>query len=259
MNLFKEIQATTIDLEKIVSDMAGQFPAPWVSKFGDEFKHRHHPNDRSDILVSFLKIIRVMSLLNASLELIKLGYVQETYILCRSIDEANEDIHFLAARLGEGENPSDDQKQMIADFFQEILEDPTDPLIISKYKPVLRSRIREELSKLDAGFGNSARINKTAKAIYRVFSGFAHGSYVAIMELWGNGFHIRGMLGTPRIEECVQSFSNNVYRSILALIVISSRIKRPDLMEKLELVRIRFAEASNCVADGVNSKSNSGE
>jgi hypothetical protein len=245
VNLFNNIQSTIVELEQIIAELAHEFPVPQKVSFGDTFRCRHASSERSDILASFLKMVRVISLLNASVVLVKHGYAQETYILGRAIDEATEDVHFWGAQIGET-GTSKNQMALLKDFYQELLTDSDDPLSISKRQPVQRAHIQEALSNIhDQDI--SEKVKRTARSIYRVFSGFAHGSYAAIMELYGRGFHLRGMRDTPRVDECIENFPNYVYRAILGLMVIASRVKRQDLLDRLVAIRIRFANETGCV------------
>ena len=250
MDLFTNIQNTIIEIEQVAAELAGEFQAPQKVSFGDTFRYRHASSDRSDILASFLKMIRVISLLNASVALIKQGYIQETYILGRAIDEATEDITFWGDHVGET-GTSKNQMALLKDFYQELLTNADDPLSISKRQTVQRAHIQEALSNIHDQ-DVSEKVKQVARSIYRVFSGFAHGSYVSIMELYGRGFHVRGMLGTPRINECIENLPNYVYRAILALMVVTSRTKREDLSKRLDVIRIRFTTETNCVGDGTD-------
>ncbi len=245
MNLFSNFQNTISELEKILEELEKEFPAPRQVTYGNSFRYRYAPSEKSDILASFLKSVRIISLLNASMVLMENGYIQEIYILGRAIDEASEDIHFLGMQIGET-GTSKNQQTLLRDFYQELLTDPDDPLSISKSQAVQRRQIQEALG--DAhGSSGADRVKLVARSIYRIFSGFAHGSFPAIMELYGSKFHFRGMLNTPRIEECVENFSNYIYRAILSLMIVASRLGRKDLLELLENIRIRFVDDTSCV------------
>jgi len=60
------------------------------------------------------------------------GFVQETYSLCRAINEACEDHWFMVAPLGENGQASEDQRRFLEEFFQEAFSDPEDLLLSTK-------------------------------------------------------------------------------------------------------------------------------
>jgi len=245
MKLFVNIQNTILELEEILRELENDLPKPQLVSYQDGFHYRHQIKHRSDVLASFLKMVRVTSLLNASVRLIEHGYFQESYILGRAIDEATEDITFWGISYDEI-GTSSDQKKLLTDFYQEILTYGSDGPSITKWNAVTRSRIQEALGDIHDE-RESGKVKQVSRLIYRVFSSFSHGSYPSIMELYGRNFHVRGMLDTPREDECINNFSNYVYRAILALIVIASRMNRKDLLDRLGNIRIRFATETGCV------------
>lgn len=228
------------DFEIIVGELEAYFPTPQQSPYGDTFRYRHRTSERSDVLASFLKLVRVANLLNASLLLLDHGYVQEVYILGRAIDETTEDIHFWGMKIGETET-SQNQASLLDDFYQDTLPNPQDPLAFSKRRPVQRAHIQEVLASVKDG-REVETMKKVLKSIYRVFSGYAHGSYESIMELYGRRFHLRGMRDTPRVDEGLKNFGNYIYRSLLAAQLVAARAERSDIADRIAAIRVQFAE-----------------
>src|SRR2546427_12727015 len=108
-------------------------------------------------------------------------------------------------------------RRALVEFFQEEWSDPND-VVVSQHPRarVSRNKVRARIAGL---FGvGPANFQAHVKVIDRGFSGFVHSAYVHIMELWypRMGFRLRGMLDTPRIEECVESLASTTYRAMCA-------------------------------------------
>ena len=248
-NLFRH---TIDELEKLVQELFLNFPQPVPVPYGDYFVFRHPSSAKDDILASFLKTVRIVSLLNASLCLLEKGYTQESYILCRAIHEAIEDITFLAHST-DGPRPSDDQKKLLKEFYQEELDNPSDPLSSASRDRVGRKKIRAAMSLIPINAGDPHTIRTTIKAIDQLFSGFVHGAYVFIMEMYGGSpprYHMRGMSGTPRISECEKNFVNHLYRSILVVEAVAYRAQCKDVALRAKGLSKIFAGTTGCL-DGI--------
>jgi len=240
------LRDTADNMHKLVESLDADFPHPKIVEYGDGYVFRHPSNEKSDVLASYLKLIRIVSLVNACLELIQKGYVQEVYVLCRAIDEASEDIEFFALRLGES---GTNQKQIdhLKEFYQEEHESPNDPLSSTSRDRVPRRKIWSAFSNIPTSVGDPHTKQKVANSISKLFSGFVHGAYVFIMEMYDGEYHMRGMPNSPRLLECADNFSNHLYRSILALEILCHRISRHDIAKSAIQLNIYLAEKSGCV------------
>ena len=61
-------------------------------------------------------------------------------------------------------------------------------------------------------------LKDTATTIHKTFSGYVHGAYPHIMELYGGHpahYHIHGMLRTPKVLEAKDQLAMNIYRGVL--------------------------------------------
>jgi hypothetical protein len=100
------------------------------------------------------------------------GFIQETYSLCRTIDEASEDIWFMSTPLGEGGQPSEDQRRFIDEFFQEEFADPSDLLSPAKRDRVPRKKIRAALTRIPgAESKNPSHELAVVRTLDQTFSG----------------------------------------------------------------------------------------
>ena len=90
MSLYQVLEDTVSGLDDCVQALSSSFPLPQRVSVGGQLVFRHLHQD--DLLLSFLKAVNIASAHNAAIVLMREGFVQETYALCRIIDEACEDI-----------------------------------------------------------------------------------------------------------------------------------------------------------------------
>jgi|CXWL01.1.fsa_nt_gi hypothetical protein len=204
---------------------------------------------KSDLLMSYLKCLRAISSLNAALILLRSGFIQEVGALCRCIDEFCEDVHYLATPLGEEGKYSQDQQRLVEEFFQEEFLDSNSPLLeVAPRNRVSRDKVRAGIARIQGQPINPHDTNHLFRTIDKSFSGYVHGAYVHIMEMYVGPelercrFHTRGMLGTPRIQEWTETVANYVYRLALAIEIVARRCTDERVRKQLEELRIKFEE-----------------
>jgi hypothetical protein len=254
--LLELLERSVGGLDYCVQALGTSFPAPVRVAQGNRFVFRHMQHD--DLLLSYLKLVKIASHHNAAMILLRAGYVHEVYALCRMIDEACEDVLFMATPLGEGGQESDDQRKFIEEFFQEEFGNSDDPLgSLQGRDRVSRRRIHAALSKLPTKDGDPSTGQAVARTLYQAFSGFVHGAYVHIMELFGGNparFHTRGMLNTPRMAECETNHVNYLLRSLFMVELVARRAIRADITDKALALSTELARQTGCLkADGVAS------
>jgi hypothetical protein len=246
VSLHSVLEETVSGLEGCVQDLSREFEPPRLNSKEMVFRH----TNKHDLLASFLKAVRLVSLLNATLVLLREGYVQEIYALCRFMDEALQDIIFLSSPLGEQGEGSKDQIRFINEFFQEEFDDPEKAPVSAKRDRVPRKKISAALSKREFLDINPSDMQSTQRTLLQTFSGFVHGAYPHIMELYGGmppKYHTSGMIGTPRIRECESQLVNNVFRSLIAAEMIAARTKQPEVQAKLIRLNIRLIEDTDII------------
>ena len=171
------------------------------------------------LLLIFLKGIRYISLLNAAFTLLENGHFQEMYILCRCMDEGFEDAQLFMRPLGENSQLNDIQKTVLEEFYQEEFEDyfaSAPDLKNTKRHRTPREKIRKAIN--SGSLVLPPDFKDTASTIYKTFSGYVHGAYPHIMELYGGyspHYHTRGMQDTPKFTEAKDQLSMNIYRGLL--------------------------------------------
>lgn len=244
------IQNTISELEQCVQTLGDYFELPTLVDYGG-FPFFRHEN-LNDLLACYLKSVRIVSSLNATLSLLKKGFVQEIYVLCRCIDEFCEDIWFLSTPLGDN-GPSKDQTRFIEEFFQEEFDHPDNPLTSTQKRDrVPRKKIHAAISRLDGQPLNPSDSKELQRTLQQTFSGYVHGAYAHIMELYGGSpplYHTMGMKETPRLKECEQQLVSYVYRSIIAIRVVARRVEASSWDAKLNVIAENFVKETGCITD----------
>ena len=199
----------------------------------------------------------MVSALNASLVLLEHGFIQELNILFRTIDESLEDICFLLSPQADGK-ASEAQTKFLDDFYQEEFSDPKNPFISEqKRKRVRRSKIHAEIGRLMSDFVNPSDGANTYSTMSNTLSGYVHGAYPHIMELYeGNQahFHLNGMLGTLMHESSVRQARYYYYSAIQALMLLSQAFQKETLTTKLLELRNSFEKETNLESTGDAAK-----
>jgi hypothetical protein len=208
-------------------------PVPIMTKQGSGiwFRHERH----SDVLLCFLKGVKLISTLNAAFVLLRHGYIHEIGVLFRVAEDSFTDISFMLLPHN-ADKASEDQQRFFEDFFQEEFEDPAYPLGANqKRDSVPRRKIFSAFGQLVRNELNPSDAQSAVSTIHKTYSGYVHGAYPHIMELYGGApphFHMSGMLNTPKIDEWRKQFTDQLYRGIM----VSELVAR-----KLELDEVRHA------------------
>jgi len=247
MPLADFLTSTLAKLEEHYHNMASAIDPPVPAKIGNSMFSRH--NQYSDVLLCYLKGVKLVSTLNAALVLFRHGYVQEIGALCRMSDDFFHEIIFFIKPLEE-ETPSNDQRRMFEDFFREEFENPDAPL------GTVKDRDNVPRRKINAAFGLIAKeelnpydAQHLASTVHKAFSGYVHGAYPHIMEMYdGNPphFHMSGMLGTVRITEWEDQLVTHVYQAIMATEIISRRLGLQDEEKGIRILLVEYETMLKC-------------
>ncbi len=162
-----------------------------------------------------LKLVTLLSALNAGRLLCNNGFVMEQGVIERVADEAAEDIAFLAIGLSRGW--TDRHERFLVDFWAEDFTDHDDIAnSLVRRDRVPREKIR---SAIHAISDDPSSANSVAKAITAAYSGFVHGASTHAMEVYdpiAKKFRVRGVLRTPIHRSHVHDYWNYLYRGGLA-------------------------------------------
>jgi hypothetical protein len=201
----------------------------------------------SDSLACFLKGVKIVSTLNASLVLLRHGYTQEIGVLCRMIEDYCNEIFFLLLPQ-DGENFTKEQIQFLEDFFKEEFDKPTNPLGSTQ------KRINVPIRKIHATFGKLAKTElnpsdaqELLRTTHQAFSGYVHGAYPHIMEMFGSVHpHLKGMLGTPRVDEWRGQLIGYVYKALMVSVFVVRKQGLNDTETKARALLEKFETDTGC-------------
>ena len=152
-----------------------------------------------------LRAVRILSAFHAIRELLRTGFVQEISVLLRTINEFQEDIVFLTENYPTTQL-SHQQQRFMDEMGKEEYYDPNHPFATQiTREPPIRRKIKASVARFLTPVVNPSDSQKTAQIVTDLLSGYVHGAYPHIMELYGgppptSHFYLTGMLNTPRME-----------------------------------------------------------
>jgi hypothetical protein len=212
-------------LEGIYAEMDKAAGPVLFRNVGPYRQFRHETLTES--LACYLKGIKCISTLNASVILLKHGHTQEVGALCRMVDDFCNEIFFVLLPQGK-DGFSDDQIRFLENFFQEEFDKPAHPLgSAQKRDTVGVKKIHATFGKLAAGELNPSDAQELLRTVHQAFSGYIHGAYPHIMEMYGGNpprFHVNGILNTPRIPEWRGQIVGYVQRLIIASVFVARKL-----------------------------------
>jgi len=214
------LDRAVVSYEAIVQTLSQAFPRPAfvpLGKNGAKSGFRHAETDRTVPLAAYCKAVNLCSLMGATAVLLRSGHLHEAYALCRVIDEQGEDILFLTLRSTQTSNY---REQFVKSFYQEEFADADDPLSTIERPQVSRKKIRAAIFSKGTGFADPSTAVAAAHTVTSAQSGYIHGAYVHIMDLYGGDpprFHTRGLADTPRMAEALRHVPNFFFRAGVAI------------------------------------------
>jgi len=202
----------------------------------------------TESLACYLKGVKSISTLNACLVLLKRGYTQEIGALCRMVDDFCNEIFFLLKPQGEDGNFSRDQIQFLESFFQEELDQPGDPLASTQKRATVPvKKIHATFAKLASTELNSSDAQELLRTTQQAFSGYVHGAYPHIMEMYAGKppqFHMSGMLDTPLVDESRKQLVGFVYRVSMASVFIARKLGLEEMENSLRVFLKEFEDVT---------------
>ena len=242
--------ARAIDaIQEAVQALQGHLrPPAFVQLSGNTPAFRH--DQRDDLLMSHLKCVRSVSLLHAGIALLANGFYQEVGILCRCLSESFEDVLFLATPLGEDGKPSKAQTQLVDEFFQEEFEDPSKPVGTQrKRQRVPRDQVLAGIARIDGNPLNASDGKELIRTLHMGKSGYVHGAYPHIMELFSarpdkngdpdiaNGrFAMCGRMPGQRTAEMLEALASAGHNTAVATCIVAKRLGDKAVEEQLGAV-----------------------
>lgn len=184
-----------------------------------------------------LMAVKIVSALNAAITLLKDRYVQEVGILLRVIDEYSakilciEEAHVKRTLTAE-------QKKIIDEYFQFDIRRVEDISKKNKWWVNMNGVFASQARFLSEGTPNkdTHSISKKCKIIHDVYTGYVHGFYPQVMELYDmdkKSFQMKGLLNVRQYQGMLMAFSSSIIRSFNVFAQMATRLNLSELREKL--------------------------
>lgn len=252
----EDVLATTLkQLEAFYAEMHGAFAPPVF--VNDATYPRFRYAMLSDSLACFLKGAKVVSTLNAALILYRHAYPQEVASLCRMADDFLNEIMFILVPQ-DGEEVDQSQRQFLENFFQEEFDEPGDPLgSEQKRKTVPTKKIHAAFGKLVADEINPSDSQTMLRTVQQTLSGYIHGAYPHIMELYGGNpprFHLSGTPNSPTTAGWEKQLIGYVYRAIMVTVLVARKLQFAHLEPPLRTLMYEYEKATGCAPVDTASK-----
>jgi|GEM_PF-738666 len=259
--MLKLLMQSAATIESAVNSLGMHFPAPRAVELKGVTAFRHDKQD--DLLMSYLKCVRGVSLLHAAIVLSGYGFYQEVGILCRCLSEAVEDVMFLATPLGENKSPSKQQDQLVQEFFVEEFEDPSKPAAgqTARHR-VPRNAVLAGIARIEGNPLNPNDSKAFQQLLHKGYSGYVHGAYVHTMELFGappnaegkpdanaGKFYMRGGMPPARTGEMVEALEARAELLAVAVSIVAKRIGDAAVVDALKPVIDALAKKTGTIAD----------
>lgn len=220
-------------------------PGPIVADVSGQKQFRYQ--EQTPYNAAFLKAIRVVSGLNACLFLLRGGFAQEIMVIIRTLDDFIAEIMFILENAQAG-TLSKYQKKFLADFFREEFVNSNNPLLNEeRRKTVPKQNIIASLARQMGSYANPSDLQKMFVVTNDALSGYVHGAYPHIMEMFGGSppqFHFEGMAGSPRIPMCIRQMKIYTHRAIMVFDILAKNLGSAELSEFLVEARDHFEKGT---------------
>jgi hypothetical protein len=195
-------------LARLAHGFAGTLDQPAMKKVDGGYRYEN-PDHRHFCL---LRACRIVSALNAALELTRCGYPQEIGVLLRVIQEATSQIKAVMAQITTNGRVSGDLAAFIDAYFKDSHRSessrPDVPAKLSqRYVNQLIGSQLDQFNPKDQSDPNRRSAADMHWHVDWVVSNYVHGRYPEAMDLYGGTpgrFHLYSMKGTPKDLENIQ-------------------------------------------------------
>lgn len=214
--------------------MEASIEPPTQRPFRNSFIYRYENKGIHEAILQ--KLARYISGLNAVAVLLTTGYVQEANVIFRTLDEIQEDIFFLASAETNDARTERHTQYLDAFYSDSVFSRVEGSLDIPKPNLVPRKKIRAHTMNAMGQGVNISKALSVSESLNTAFSGYVHAASENIMEMYGGDpprFHINGMRGTPRVNECAASAENYIYRGLMATTVVAKALGDAALVKTL--------------------------
>lgn len=247
MDLDADLEALRLriePMERLVQAFANSLPQPHMVREDRGFRY-----ESGDVRhFCLIKAVRVVSTLNASIDLARNGYSQEIGTLMRILTECTTHIEFVLDRSEEEEHQKEVERYLKA-FFADSHRDRSAEIIKAQVpQGFVHARLGKTLNGYAAEQGDAEERVSAVRLysnIYRIYSNYVHVKYPETMDLYGGRpgrFHLRGMRGTPKDAENVAVLETFVTSALTTFIVMVQGLDLYGLVQKDELLTKWYRE-----------------
>lgn len=226
----------------------GLVPTPELIDVSGQKQHRYAKNTVYHI--AFLKGVRVVSGLNACLFLLQGGFIQESMVIIRTIDDFLHEMVFILEKAETGQL-DDHQNKFKEDFFREEFKNPNNPLLNeTRRETVPKKKIWASAARQMGSYLNPSDLQKMFQVNNDALSGYIHGAYPHIMEMYGGRppkFHVTGMKAAPRVRMCISQIELYTHRAIMVFEGFAKTLGSQELLEYLHETREYFEKQTDYV------------
>ena len=183
---------------------------------------------------------RVVSGLNASIELARLGYTQEIGVLLRTTNEYSSHIDFALFGRDKTSVHNGDAKKFVTSYFDENgLASQTDKKPFKITQKQIHNAIGASLDTVNSESSATKSTSILMSSVYVTLSSYVHGAYKTSMDLFGGRpgrFHLRGMGGTPKDHENIESLDALITSASNCFLGVVQRLELYQLVSRDELL-----------------------
>jgi hypothetical protein len=218
-------------LERFITVFGNTVNAPILYHSGKEhYGFRFGaPNIRHFCL---LKGVRALSAWRASAVLARQGYVQEVFVLLRTLTEFTTHIEYVLLARDKDGTPTEEAATYLQAFFADFARnDETD---FGRIKLKQGAVHRAVGASFDAEKGELVDpTERMFSRVYRTLSNYVHGRYPEIMDLYGGNpprWHASGMSGTPKDAETVEFVATSLGTVSQSFRLLASALNLKDIL-----------------------------
>lgn len=185
-----------------------------------------------------LKSVKMVSCLNACIELADSGFHQELFILIRTFVESDAYIHYVVGDPNEREIQPD-QAEFVADFFADYQRNSANDF---RRPRISQKKIHDAIGEIldthvearDPRTGALTTASALMSNVYLTSSNYVHARYPEIMDMYGGvpgRFHMAGMKNTTKDAESLEAIATYCDSVPIALRMIVMKFEMDEILK----------------------------
>jgi hypothetical protein len=227
------LAARVLPLEGVIEIFSGLLPPPNMYASGMDRGFRYEQPDVKHLCL--IKAVRVVSCLNAAIELARNGYTQELAALMRILAECTRHIEYVLD-ADDSEKHRANVEKYVREFFEDVIRDPDAEIkgvLIRDH--IINEQLGKTLDRIAAQYGDTQDREPADRLFWRSSRGFSfyvHARYPECMDLYGGRpghFHLRGMRETPKDRENLETLDTFITTASTTFVIMVQAI--PPLRE----------------------------